>query len=176
MKPRKSGTPTSVGTVLNGIFARSGLAGSLSRYAILRAWPRIVGSQVARHAKAEKVAGATLYVAVDSAAWMNELAAIKNLLLDKLNAHIQREATPLADIRFSQRSWARAKKPEPAPPKPPRATEREMEAVNQMLEAVKDDKLKQMLKRILEKDRQLKWRRTHGEEGSRPNSGSPESD
>ncbi|MBI5570989.1 MAG: DUF721 domain-containing protein [Desulfomonile tiedjei] len=167
MKRRESGYPTSVGTVLNSIFARSGLTASLSRYAILHSWPRIVGWQVARHAKAEKVTGATLHVAVDSAAWMNELAAIKNLLLEKLNAHIRPGAAPLADIRFSQRSWAKATKPEPAPPKPPHATEQEREAVDQMLEAVKDDKLRQMLKRIMEKDRQLKWRRIHEEERSR---------
>ena len=167
MKSTQSGTTTSVATVLRGLLGRLGLTASLSRHAIVESWPRIVGSQVARHAKAEKVTGATLHIAVDSAVWMNELAAMKNLLLEKLNKHIDPEAMPVAEIRFSQRSWAKERKPRPSRPKPPPPTEQEIQVVGEILKPLKNDKLKLILKRILEKDRQLKWRRGHGEERSR---------
>jgi predicted nucleic acid-binding Zn ribbon protein len=158
MKRRRLKNPVSAGSVLGKVLTQLGLSPSISKHNIVQLWPRIVDSAVSRHAKAEKVVGSTLHVIVDSSVWMNELAAVKNVLIDKVNARIRSEAAKITDIRFQQRSWAK-ERPQPAhagTPPPRELTEKEVRLVRTLLEPVKDDRLKALLKRILEKDALLK--------------------
>ncbi len=160
MKRRNTEDPVRVATVLEEVLDRYGLSAALSKHNLVNLWPKVVDERVLRHAKAEKVAGSVLHVIVDSSVWMNELSGIKTVLLEKLNAHLSPEASPLTDIRFQQRSWA---KQEPAetvmvsPPPPP--SRRDEARVRQAIEPVKDPKLQRVFKRLMEKDRQLKHRR-----------------
>jgi predicted nucleic acid-binding Zn ribbon protein len=159
MKRKSLKNPVLAGTALKKALERHGLKEAVSRHSIVSLWPKIVAEGIARHAKAEKIVGSTLYVAVDSSGWMNELAAVKHVLLQKVNSHLERGIAPITDIRFSQRSWAKA--PEPVPPAedPPPPDERETRIRDRMLEPIQDDELKRTLERILEKDRKLKYRR-----------------
>ncbi len=159
MKRRRQKNLVSAGSVLGKVLTQLGLSPSLSKHNIIQLWPKIVDSAVSRHAKAEKVVGSTLHVIVDSSVWMNELSAIKNVLIDKVNARIRSEAAKITEIRFSQRSWAKERpKEEDAATTSPRRelTEKEARLVRTLLEPVKDDRLKALLKRILEKDALLK--------------------
>jgi len=158
MKRQRLKNPVSAGSVLGKVLTQLGLSSSISKHNIIQRWPKIVDSAVSRHAKAEKVVGSTLHVIVDSSVWMNELAAVKNVLMDKVNARIRSEAAKITDIRFTQRSWAKeCPKEEDAAKTPPRElTEKEARLVRTLLAPVKDDRLKALLKRILEKDALLK--------------------
>ncbi len=159
MKRKALKQPVLAGTVLRAALERHGLRAAVSRYSIVNLWPKIVAEGVARHARAEKVVGSTLHVAVDSSGWMNELAAVKNVILAKVNSHLERGAAPITDIRFYQRSWAKAPPPAPSAEDPPPPSERDTRIRDRMLEPIKDDELKRTLERILEKDRKLKYRR-----------------
>lgn len=101
-----------------------------------------------------------MHVEVNSSAWMHELAALKHILLEKVNANLSPGTAKIKDIRFSQRSWKKRPddniKPDPVPPTP---TDQELRMAKKVLEPIRDEDLKETLERILEKDRQLKWRR-----------------
>lgn len=161
MKYRAHSKPVAAGTALRNVLKSLGLQPALSRHNVIQLWSKIVEAPVSMHAQAEKLVGSTLYVAVDSSVWMNEIAAIKSVLLEKINSCLPKRVAAITDIRFHQRSWARAKAPEPqaedTPPSPP--TEKDTRMVRQVLEPIKDDDLRAALMRILEKDRQLKCRR-----------------
>ena len=152
--------PVTAGAILRKALNGLGLRAALSRHNVIQLWPKIVGEPVSSHAQAEKLVGSTLYVIVDSSVWMNEIAAIKNVLLEKINSCLPPRVATITDIRFHQRSWAEAKPSEPHPSVPyPPPTEQDVRVARQVLEPVKDEDLKDLLKRILEKDRRLKSRR-----------------
>lgn len=159
MSRKKLKDAVSVGSILNGVFHRMGLKPALSRQSIVYLWPKIVNSAVARHAVAEKVTGSILHVVVDSSVWMNELAAIKDVLLDKVNGCLEASATPITDIRFSQRSSIRRSGTRTAQPANPQLSDNDVRMIRGALEPVKDEDLHTILRKILEKDRQLKLRR-----------------
>ncbi len=156
---RRKGKPVNAGQVLRAVVSRLGLRSGLSRHRVVHLWPKIVEPTVARHAKAERVAGGTLHVIVDSSVWMYELATIKDLLLEKVNARLEKGAAPITDIRFSQRSWGTQKPKEVAELPRLELDPQDLRIVGQILEPIKDDTLKTLLQRILEKDCLLKRRR-----------------
>ncbi len=159
MKGKNPGIPQNVGAVLRDVLKRMGLGVPLSRHNLVRMWPKIVDSTVAGHAMVEQIAGSTLVLAVDSSVWMNELAAIKSLLLEKVNACLEPGAPPITEIRFLQRSWAKRREPSLPPTQPPPMTREEAQTRDSVLAPVTDPDLKAIFARILEKDRKLKWRR-----------------
>jgi len=163
MKTKTKTDATSVGSVLREVLQRMGLEAPLARHNIARLWPKIVDSAIARHAQVESVSGSTLFLAVDSSVWMNEMAAIKNLLLEKVNASLPPDAPPFTEIRFMQRSWAKAPDRKRQKPQPPELTDQERRVVGKVLEPVKDPDLKIILQKILEEDRKLKWKRNSEE-------------
>ncbi len=166
MKYRIHSKPVAAGAALRKVLNSLGLQSALSRHNVIQLWPKIVEAPVSTHAQAEKLVGSTLYVAVDSSVWMNEIAAIKNVLLEKINSCLPKRVAAITDIRFHQRSWARAKPPEPQADAPSPPTEKDTRMVRQVLEPIKDEDLRAALMRILEKDRQLKCRRGLGSKSS----------
>lgn len=160
MKRSGPSKPVSAGSLVDGVLEGLGLRRGLSRHSVVQLWPKIVDTTVARHTKCEKLVDSTLYVLVDSSVWMNELAALKRVLLDKVNGCLEPGTPKITDIRFQQRSWAKSAdetQESPAPDAPP--TEENKRMVRRALEPVKDEHLKKALERILEKDRVLKSRR-----------------
>jgi hypothetical protein len=90
---------------------------------------------------------------------MHELAALKNVLLEKINSRLSAQAAPIEDIRFRQRSWVSTPSGSEEELSPPEPDESHLRTVSRVLEPVKDSDLRELLARILEKDRTLKWRR-----------------
>jgi hypothetical protein len=159
MKKKTKSAVKTVGSVLREALQRMGLEAPLARYNIARLWPKIVDSAIARHAKVESVSGSTLFLAVDSSVWMNEMSAIRNLLLEKVNASLPPDAAPFTEIRFMQRSWAKAPEPKRPKPQPPEMTDQESRVIGKIVESVKDPDLKTILQKLLDQDRKLKWKR-----------------
>jgi hypothetical protein len=158
MKYDRKSRPEAAGSILAGAFDRMGLKPAIARHRIVNLWPRIVDKVVAAHATAETVSGSTLQVSTDSSVWMNELAAIKTVLLEKINACLPADAPPITDIRFYQRSSRRHTAQEAPPPRSFEPNEKDLEADRILLESVKDPDLRMVFERILRKDRHLKAR------------------
>ena len=159
MKKKTKSPVTRAGSVLREVLQRMGLEAPLARHNIARLWPKIVDPAISRHARVESVSGSTLFLAVDSSVWMNEMAAIRNLLLEKVNASLPPDAPHFTEIRFMQRSWAKAPDPQGQSPQAPELTDQESRVFGKILEPVKDPDLKMILQKILDEDRKLKWKR-----------------
>jgi len=163
-RPKIRREPVSAGSTLRTILKKMGLTPTLSRHSLVHRWQDIVEPAVARHAIVERVSGSTLHVAVDSSVWMNELAGISNVLLEKINASLDPDAPKITEIRFTQRSWAKQPpSPEASEQKVPDPTEADARFVRTVLEPIKDPEFRDVLERLLEKDRRLRHRRGRGE-------------
>src|SRR3970040_439041 len=75
-----------IGGLVEAVFARLGSAEKVKRAGVVDDWSRLVGPRIAGVARAVGVKGGTLFVAVESAAWRNELSLMRSQLLAKLNA------------------------------------------------------------------------------------------
>lgn len=75
-----------------------GIAPKMAQYDVIAAWPEVVGPQIARVTKPERMENGVLYVAVTTAPWRAELAMKRLDLIEKLNTRIGTRV--LNDIRF----------------------------------------------------------------------------
>lgn len=75
-----------IGGIVDEMFAQMGIKERVARAEVVAKWPELVGRHIADVARAVGVKGDTLFVAVESAAWRNELSLMRPKLLAKLNA------------------------------------------------------------------------------------------
>jgi predicted nucleic acid-binding Zn ribbon protein len=154
-------SPIPIRIAVDRLLERRGWKAAVSRHAIVRRWPEIVdsafgGKVVARHAIAEDVEGSTLLIAVDSSVWMNELAALRQVLLQKINAFMAPGAAPITDVRFrlSARLFRPEQKPESLQPQP--LTDEDRKLIESALQPIKDEDLRRRIRSVMEKDLRLK--------------------
>ncbi|HJR64408.1 MAG TPA: DUF721 domain-containing protein [Gemmatimonadaceae bacterium] len=78
--------PKRIDEALASYLERSGLAERVEQAAIIPEWPRLVGVQIAQVTEPLSIArDGTLFVAVRTNAWMNELSLMEPQLLTALN-------------------------------------------------------------------------------------------
>ena len=100
--PRFRGpAPVRAGDVLPRVLARFGLADELARWRAVVEWPEIVGERLASHTEARSVDRHTLWVEVESPAWMHELTYLKRELLARVEARLR--ARTIHELRFTLR-------------------------------------------------------------------------
>lgn len=159
MQRQPHDVPVTAGDILNKLLDQYGLKKSFSRHQVAQLWPKIASKPIARHARVERITDRVIHIAVDSSVWMNEMAALKEVLLAKINKSLAPGATKFEDIRFAQRSWG-FKYPKP-PSKAPEQTldERDQRTVRSLVDPLVDDSLKSVLTRLIEKDLRLKKQR-----------------
>lgn len=101
MSERKK-RPESIGSVLPGVLAQSGVAGRIEQAGIIPEWPSLVGKQIAAVTNPLHItADGTLFVAVKTNAWMTELSLMEPELLRSLNRKPGR--SPVKKIRWQIR-------------------------------------------------------------------------
>ncbi len=81
-----------LGDILGRAMLRLPLKRKLDDYAIWDIWDDTVGATVARNARPEKIRNGTLFVKVRAATWMQHLQYMKEILVDRLNERLEREA------------------------------------------------------------------------------------
>ncbi|MBE3590943.1 MAG: DUF721 domain-containing protein [Firmicutes bacterium] len=77
-----------LGPALDRALARLGLKPAADRQAAVRLWDEVAGAELRRHAQAVAVRGEVLEVRVADSAWANQIALLKQDLLDRLNARL----------------------------------------------------------------------------------------
>src|SRR5690349_3266666 len=98
MSERKK-RPESISNVVANWLGESGLAERVEQAAVVPDWPKLVGPQIAAVTAPQSVtANGTLFVAVTTNAWMNELSLLEPELLRSLNAKSGR--IPIRRIRW----------------------------------------------------------------------------
>jgi hypothetical protein len=158
MKKNRRESIPSAGSVLSELVDNLGLRAGLSRHNVVRLWSKIVDPVVLRHVRAERIDGATLHLVADSSVWMSEMAAIKPVLLEKVNTCLGPSDAPITEIRFRQQSRVQGVA-ESRKPAEPELTEHDRRIIRTILEPVQDDELKKVLARVLAKDQKLRTRR-----------------
>jgi predicted nucleic acid-binding Zn ribbon protein len=94
--------PQSAGDALQRLLERLGLDRQLRTYRALMHWDAVVGVHLAQVARPLRVDADTLWVAVKSHAWVQELTFHKRTILQRLNAHIGEER--FREVRFTVRA------------------------------------------------------------------------
>ncbi len=98
---RRKGRPQRIGDLVSGFLDQAGLADRVRQAAIIPDWERLVGPQIAAVTSPIAVTrDGTLFVAVRTNAWMNELSMMERQLLSTLNAHLGPGAPPIVRIRW----------------------------------------------------------------------------
>ena len=99
MAPNDKRRPEPLGAALQRFLDQRGLASRVEQAGVLDAWPGLVGPAVAAVTRPLSVApDGTLFVAVRTSAWMNELAMMEREILTALNRSQPRE--PITRIRW----------------------------------------------------------------------------
>jgi len=96
---RKKQKPERVANVVADFLAQRGLRDRVEQAGIIPEWPQLVGEQIAAVTEPRSItANGTLFVAVQTNAWMNELSLLEPELLRSLNARAKR--APIKRIRW----------------------------------------------------------------------------
>jgi hypothetical protein len=96
--------PQSLGSVLNTLIDRGAFQRQHQLLRALDHWQNIVGADVATHAQPLELRDKTLFVAVSSPTWAQQLAFQRRTLLNRLKALLGDNV--LNDIRFQTTGWA----------------------------------------------------------------------
>jgi len=99
---RKKKRPERVANILADVLAQRGLRDRVEQAGVIPEWRRLVGAQIAAVTEPRSIsANGTLFVAVTTNAWMNELSLLEPELLRSLNAKATR--APIKKIRWQLR-------------------------------------------------------------------------
>ena len=86
-RPKKPPAASALGDVLARVLAESGYAERVEQASVIPEWPTLVGPTIAAVTEPLSIAAdGTLFVAVKTSAWMNELSLLEPELLRALNA------------------------------------------------------------------------------------------
>ena len=90
-RPKKPPTAALLGDVLARVLERSGLAERVEQASVIPEWPTLVGPTIAGVTEPISIAAdGTLFVAVKTSAWMNELSLLEPEILRSLNGRDDR--------------------------------------------------------------------------------------
>lgn len=125
---------------LKRLFARYGLQEAFAEQEALFFWPQVVGPRLAVLAEPLLVREGVLYLQVGSSVLAQELSALRQDYLERLNARLER---PLVDLRF--KVAARPRPARPAPPPPAASHPEAPAALEAALAEVEDPRLRAAL-------------------------------
>ena len=90
-RPKKPPAASLLGDVLASVLEKSGFADRVEQASVIPEWPALVGPAIAAVTEPLSIAAdGTLFVAVKTNAWMNELSLLEPDLLRALNARDDR--------------------------------------------------------------------------------------
>ncbi len=75
-----------------------GIDGALRKYRVITGWDEVVGEQIARVARPQRIENGVLFVSVSSAPWRAELTMKRTEIIQKLNEAAG--SGVVKDIRF----------------------------------------------------------------------------
>jgi len=90
--------PRPMQSALSETLQQLSIGRKLRQYEIFERWQSIVGDQIARAAKPEKIDHSKLFIKVTQSTWRNELVFLKIEIMEKINAAMGQEI--ITDIIF----------------------------------------------------------------------------
>jgi hypothetical protein len=123
-------------------------------------WKKAVGPQIAAQSRPDSLKRDVLFVKVSSSVWMHQLHFLKEELIEKINALMDK--APVKDIRFSigqlPSSVGKGEDEVGLPPSTNLLKERDKKMMEACLASLADQELKDILKRVM--TREITWRRS----------------
>jgi predicted nucleic acid-binding Zn ribbon protein len=89
-----------IGSIIKYIIKDSDIKHRLNESKIFNHWKEIVGTEIFKKTKPERISGGTLYVSATTSIWANELSLMSDKLIEKINSFIGEEV--VKKIRFKQ--------------------------------------------------------------------------
>jgi hypothetical protein len=131
-----------IGTIFNRIVRDIGLENARKINVIRKKWAELVGEVISNHAYPETLKGDMLILTVESPQWMHHLTFYKDEIITRLNTlGIKRVNFRLGKLPVYTNTTTKVKE---IP-----LTENDKEYVNDILKDIKDDELRERLKRLL---------------------------
>lgn len=90
--------PRHIGESIKLLIRDLGFEKKVNEIRVIEEWDKIVGSNIAKIARVERVEGSILYVKVSSMTWRTELLFQKQAILQKIEMVIGKDI--IKDIRF----------------------------------------------------------------------------
>ena len=139
-------SPRPVGDLL--VTAVPQLAERLVEHRLRRAWPSLVGHDVARRAQPQALTGGCLHVVVDNSPWLHALP----LRAAELTERLRRHSATVRSVRFTLGRLPDPEVPAPATfAAPPPLTPADVAEIDAAAAAIKDDGLAAAARRLLAK-------------------------
>jgi predicted nucleic acid-binding Zn ribbon protein len=88
--------PERISRIIPRVLEVMNIDGTLKNWHVVHEWETIVGSNIARHARAVSVDSENLYVMVDNPVWQSQLFLMKSDILRKIRKYDVR----IKDIKF----------------------------------------------------------------------------
>ena len=90
--------PEKADKILDRLTNRMGIAARLEKEKAVVLWEEAVGKNIARRARAVSVRNETLFVKVQNSVWLQELALLKEGIIEKINSLVGKQT--IKDIVF----------------------------------------------------------------------------
>ncbi|MBI5887277.1 MAG: DUF721 domain-containing protein [Deltaproteobacteria bacterium] len=152
--PLKGISPFKISSVISKSYAHLGIEAKLREHHIKKTWAEAVGNLIAAKSSPSRLIGTTLYCVVSSAPWMSELSYQKPVIIARLNELLGKGVTPcvgaVTEIVFKPGKVA-SRAPKAAKAAHRKLTHEEKEAIEETVKPVKDETLKALIKRAMEK-------------------------
>ncbi len=91
---------TSLSRTLGGLSQSYGLEQGMALHRLQQHWSDVVGAQIASHTYPTEARRNTLYIMVDNAAWLHELAFFKQEMLQKIVRFLPAKAGPIGSLHL----------------------------------------------------------------------------
>jgi predicted nucleic acid-binding Zn ribbon protein len=89
-----------IGSIIEGIIKDTDIKKRLNESRIFTDWKEIVGSEISKKTRPERISTGTLYLSVTTSIWANELSLMSDMLIEKINSYVGEEV--VRKIRFRQ--------------------------------------------------------------------------
>jgi len=87
-----------INSILDNYVLESELGKKLKKFSVFNHWEEIVGKEISRKAKPQKIFKSILYISVSGPSWANELSMMSEQLIEKINTYIGDEI--ITKLRF----------------------------------------------------------------------------
>ena len=145
--------PAKIGNILSAFWRNNTPKAVANWFRVLSVWPKIAGINIAKRARPLKIAGKTLYLTVETSAWMEELKYIKGDIIKKINEELQDTAVEDIVFRLGKITHAPTRRPNSNPlagnVHTTQLSQKEMDNIDRLVIPVKDEGLKETIRRAI---------------------------
>ena len=132
-----------IGYVLPSLFKNFGIEDAFKLKLLRKEWNEIFSSPLREHTYPKDIKEGFLYVTVNSHAWLNELRLLKEEFLKKVIPY------GIKDVEFKFGRIYNPKKSNKADVKTTKISKEQEQWINDILEKVNDEEIKEILKNLL---------------------------